>query len=181
MKLKVLGIIGLLFLIINQIMLLKGNEFIQAQKPIDFAHWLLLIGALLTLSVNHIFDKGHFNNIASILTTLGAIALIGQATIDFIWWSYGDDYTGMNALINQIMNKPSIRIPFITLGPALFYIGLTVHAGKFIKTYTIWSSITFIGIILSGLGSFVYDSRMVIVVGHILLAFGIIVLINKKR
>tara|TARA_R110001583_G_scaffold17011_3_gene69311 strand:+ start:2746 stop:2913 length:168 start_codon:yes stop_codon:yes gene_type:complete len=55
MKLKYSAIIGLAFLIINQIMLLGGNEFIQNQQPIDYAHWLLLVGALLCLSLNYIF------------------------------------------------------------------------------------------------------------------------------
>jgi len=38
MKLKYSAIIGLVFLIVNQIMLLGGNEFIQNQQPIDYAH-----------------------------------------------------------------------------------------------------------------------------------------------
>jgi hypothetical protein len=181
MKLKVCAIIGLVFLIINQIMLLKGNEFIQAQKPIDYAHWLLLIGVLLTLSINYIFSNNIFSNTATILTSLGIVALIGQATIDFLWWSYGTDYAGMNDLTNQIMSKPSIRIPFVTIGPALFYLGLATHAGKLIQKQPIWSIATFIGVITIGLGSFGYDSRMLIIVGHIILTIGIAVLIYKKE
>ncbi len=181
MKLNILAIIGLVFLIVNQIMLLGGNEFIQTQKPIDYAHWLLLIGALLCLSLNYIFSDNIFSNTATILTSLGIVALIGQATIDFLWWSYGTDFEGMNKLTNQIMERPSIRIPFMTIGPALFYFGLTTHAGKFIKTHTLWSALTFIGVIGIGLGAFTFDSRMLIVLSHILLALGIIVLIYKKE
>lgn len=181
MKLKILAIIGLAFLIVNQIMLIGGNEFIQNQQPIDYAHWLLLIGALLCLSLNYIFSDTIFSNTATILTSLGIIALIGQATIDFLWWSYGTDFEGMNKLTNQIMERPSIRIPFMTIGPALFYIGLAIHAGKFIKTHTLWSVLTFIGVIGIGLGAFSFDSRILIVIGHILLALGIIALIFKKE
>lgn len=180
MKLKLCAVIGLIFLILNQIMLLKGNEFIQTQKPIDYAHWLLLIGALLTLSINYIFSDNIFSNTATILTSLGIVALIGQATIDFLWWSYGTDYTGMNDLTNQIMSRPSIRIPFMTIGPGLFYFGLATHAGKLIRNHPVWSIATFIGVILIGLGAFYYDSRMLIVIGHIILSTGIIVLIYKK-
>lgn len=180
MKLKICAIIGLIFLTLNQIMLLQGNEFIQTQKPIDYAHWLLFIGVLLTLSLNYIFTDNIFRSITSIITSLGVIALLGQATIDFLWWSYGTDYEGMNALINQIMSKASIRIPFITIGPSLFYLGLAMHAVKFIKTRTLWSIVAILGVVVTGLGSFALDSRQIIVLGHFALTIGIVGLIFKK-
>ena len=180
MKLKYSAIIGLVFLIVNQIMLLGGNEFIQNQEPIDYAHWLLLIGALLCLSLNYIFSDNIFSNIATILTSLGIVALIGQATIDFLWWSYGTDFDGMDKLTSQIMERPSIRIPFMTIGPALFYLGLSAHAVKFIKTHTFWSILVLIGVIGIGLGSFAFDSRIIMVIGHIILTIGIAGLIFNK-
>lgn len=60
MKLKIFATIGLVFLILNQVLLLGGNEFIQNQQPIDYAHWLLLIGALLCLSLNYVFFRHYF-------------------------------------------------------------------------------------------------------------------------
>jgi hypothetical protein len=142
---------------------------------------LLLIGVLLTLSINYIFSDNIFSNTATILTSLGVIALIGQATIDFLWWSYGTDYDGMNNLTNQIMSKPSIRIPFVTIGPALFYFGLATHAGKLIRVQPIGSITVFLGVVAIGLGSFAYDSRMLIIIGHIILTIGLIVLIYNKE
>ncbi|MEL6918740.1 MAG: hypothetical protein AAFO99_13535, partial [Bacteroidota bacterium] len=155
-------------------------EYIQSQEPIDFAHWLLLVGALLCLSINYILSDNAFSTLASILTSLGVVALIGQATIDFIWWSYGDDHIGMTHLTSQIMGRPSIRIPFMTIGPALFYLGLATHAGKRIRKNPIWSLATLIGVILTGLGSFAYHNRMLIVLGHIILTIGIIALLLKR-
>lgn len=181
MKLKICGITGLVFLVLNQILLLQGNEFIQTQNPIDYAHWLLLIGVVLTLSLNYIFSDNIFSNTATILTSLGVIALVGQATIDFLWWSYGTDYEGMNALTNQIMNRPSIRIPFMIIGPALFYLGLAIHAGKFIKKHALWSLIAILGVVITGLGSFAFDSRNIIVLGHFVLTLGIVGLVLKKE
>ena len=70
-----------------------------------------------------VFSDNIFSDLATILTSLGIVALIGQATIDFLWWSYGTDFEGMNKLTSQIMESPSIRIPFMTIGPALFYFG----------------------------------------------------------
>ena len=181
MKLKICAIIGLTFLILNQILLLQGNEFIQTQNPIDYVHWLLLLGVLLSLSLNYIFSDGIFNNTATTLTSIGIIALTGQAVIDFLWWSYGTDYEGMNNLTNQIMERPSIRIPFITIGPALFYLGLAIHAGQFIGKFTIWSLMAILGVIITGLGSFAFDSREIIILGHIVLTLGIVGLIFKKN
>jgi len=180
MKLKYSATIGLIFLILNQTMLLGGNEFIQNQQPIDYAHWFLLIGALLCLTLNYIFSNNLFSRLATILTSLGIVALIGQATIDFLWWSYGTDFEGMDKLARQIMERPSIRIPFMTIGPALFYLGLTAHVVKFIRTQTFWSILAILGVTGVGLGSFAFDSRLLIVLSHILLTTGIVILIFKK-
>ena len=180
-QLKICAITGLVFLALNQIMLLQGNTFIQNQTPIDYAHWLLLIGVVMTLSLNHIFSDNNFRTTASILTSLGVIALVGQATIDFLWWSYGTDYERMNDLTNQIMGRPSIRIPFITIGPALFYLGLALHAGKYIKQRTLWSLIVISAVVITGLGSFAFDSRNMIVLGHFALTIGITGLVLKKK
>lgn len=180
MKLKIYATTGLIFLILNQLLLLKGNEFIQTQKPIDYVHWLLLLGVLLSLSLNYIFSDGIFKNTATVLTSIGVIALTGQAVIDFLWWSYGTDFEGMNKLTNQIMERPSIRIPFMTIGPALFYLGLAIHAGTFISKQTFWALTAVLGVIITGLGSFAFDSRQVIILGHIVMAVGIIGLIFKK-
>ncbi len=128
------------------------------------------------MSISYIFSDNIFSNTATILTSLGIVVLIGQATIDFLWWSYGNDYAGMNDLTNQIMSRPSIRIPFVTIGPTLFYLGLATHAGKLIRKQPIWSIAVFLGVVTIGLGSFTYDSRMIIIVGHIILT----VLIYKK-
>ncbi len=86
----------------------------------------------------------------------------------------------MNDLTSQIMNRPSIRMPFMTIGPALFYLGLATHAGKLIRKQPIWSIAVFLGVVTIGLGSFTYDSRMLIIVGHIILTIGLTVLIYKK-
>ncbi|WP_445383047.1 hypothetical protein [Robiginitalea sp. IMCC43444] len=180
MKLKVFAITGLVFLILNQVMLLGGNEFIQNQQPIDYAHWLLFIGVLFCLSLNYIFSDSLFSNTATVLTSLGVVALIGQATIDFLWWSYGTDYGGMDQLINQVMERPSIRIPFITIGPALFYLGLATHAGKLIRRAAIWALLAIAGVIIIGTGSFIYNSRLTIIIGHIILSWGILMLAFKK-
>ena len=91
MKLKTYCIIGLSLFIISYWIFAKGNEFAHSQKPIDFAHWLNLIGLVFLMNFNKIFPKNKIGKAASIMTTIGVIAFIGLNTIDFISWSFGND------------------------------------------------------------------------------------------
>lgn len=177
MKSKIIAVMGFILLVANQLLLLKGEEFVQSQQPIDYVHWLLFIGAICSLSVNPLFSGKFFGDIASVLTSLGVLALLGQATIDFVWWSYGEDIDGMSHLVAQIMSEPSIRIPFVTLGPALFYLGVGLHALRRIRVNPIWALLTIIAIVITGLGSFYFVSRLVIVLGHVGLAIGMVPMI----
>ena len=179
MKLKLLGIIGLILLILNQMMISKGEEFIQSQ-PIDFAHWILLIGALFTVSFSLIFPKSIFNTIATFLTILGIIAHIGMATIDFVIWSFGNNYEEMNNLIFQLKNKPSVWLPFMTVGPSLLFVGLSIQAWKFIRTNPISSIMTIIGSIMIGLSSFLANDRLFIVLAFIIFTAGLTLLAFRK-
>jgi len=179
MKLKILGVIGLAFLIVNQIMLTKGDEFLQAQQ-IDFAHWFLLFGALLTISFSYIFPKNIFNTVATVLTILGIIAHIGMATIDFVIWSYGDDYVGMTDLIIQLRSKPSIWIPFMTIGPSFLFIGLATHAWKFVRTHPISSILTIGGSLMIGLAAFLWGNKFLVVLAYIIFSMGLVLLIYRK-
>ncbi len=179
MKLKLLGIIGLTLLTANQIMISRGEEFIQAQ-PIDFAHWILFFGAIFTISFSFIFPKSIFNTTATILTILGIIAHIGMATIDFVIWSYGNNFDEMNNLIFQLKNRPSIWMPFMTVGPSLLFVGLSIQAWKFIRTNPISSIMTIIGSIMIGLSSFLANDRLFIVVAFIIFTAGLILLAFKN-
>lgn len=178
--LKILVSIGFIFLTLNQLLLLKGDEFIQNQQPIDFAHWLLLIGAVLCLSINRLFSNTGTGNLATILTLLGVVALIGQATIDLVWWSFGADYDGLIELINQLTEKPSIWLTFMAIGPSLFYTGIAIHALKMIKRNVFASSMVIVATIVIGLTSLVWTERIAIVFGHILLTIGILLIIYRK-
>ncbi|TPN86279.1 hypothetical protein [Aquimarina algicola] len=134
MKLKTICIIGLSLFVMSYWIFSKGNEFAHSQKPIDFAHWLNLIGAVLLLNFNKIFPKNKLGKVASILTKLGVIAFIGLNTIDFISWSFGTDNDGRDEFFNQLANTPSIAFPFVYVGPSLLFIGLSLHALNFIKS-----------------------------------------------
>ena len=49
MAYRIFFLIGLIFFLVGQIILTRGNDFVYSQKPIDFAHWFLLIGVVFLI------------------------------------------------------------------------------------------------------------------------------------
>ena len=179
MKLKTICIIGLSLFVISYWIFTKGNEFAHSQKPIDFAHWLNLIGAVLLLNFNKVFPKNKLGKVASILTTLGVIAFIGLNTIDFISWSFGNNNDGRNEFFNQLANTPSIAFPFVYVGPSLLFLGLSIHALNFIKSNLIGYILTTLGAILMGLGYFLFGNLIYTASGVSIFALGLFLILNK--
>ncbi len=179
MKLKTICIIGLLLFVMSYWIFSKGNEFAHSQKPIDFAHWLNLIGAVLLLNFNKIFPKNKLGKVASILTTLGVIAFIGLNTIDFISWSFGTDNDGRDEFFNQLANTPSIAFPFVYVGPSLLFIGLSLHALNFIKSSLMGYLLTTIGAVSMGIGYFLLGNLIYTALGVSIFALGLFLILNK--
>jgi hypothetical protein len=180
MKPKSVCLLGLLFFVLSYIMFSQGSKLAYFQKPIDFAHWFNLIGAVLLLSFNDVFPKNRLNSVASFLTILGVIAHIGLCTIDFIMWSFGDDEIAKTELSNQISNTPSILYPFVIIGPSLLFIGLATHALNFIKTHTISALMVIIGAPAVGFTFFVLKNGTYMVLSCILFALGLFLLLYRN-
>jgi len=180
MKPKTLCLIGLILFVTSYIMFAQGSQFAHAQKPIDFAHWFNLIGALLLISFNHVFPKNTLNSIASVVTIVGAIAHVGLCTIDFIMWSFGNDDIGRTELSNQINNTPSILYPFVIIGPSLLFIGLSLHAWNFIKKNPISALMVIIGAPAVGISYFVLNNGTYMVLSCIVFAVGFVLLLFKN-
>ena len=179
MKLKTICIIGLSLFVISYWIFTKGNEFAHSQKPIDFAHWLNLIGVVFLLNFNKVFPKNKIGKVASALTFFGVIAFIGLNTIDFISWSFGNDNDGRNAFFNQLAKTPAIAFPFVYVGPSLLFLGLSIHALNFIKSNLIGFILTFSGAIFMGLGYFLCSNLTYTALGVTIFALGLILILNK--
>lgn len=180
MKPKTLCLIGLLLFVTSYIMFSLGAKLTFTQKPIDFAHWFNLIGAVLLISFNKVFPKNKIHSIASFSTTLGVIAHIGLCTIDFIMWSYGNDEISKAELSNHISNTPSILYPFIIVGPSLLFVGLAIHASNFIKTNPISSIMVIIGAPAIGLSFFVFSNGLYMVLSCVVFAVGLALLLYRE-
>ncbi|WP_231559607.1 hypothetical protein [Flavobacterium rivuli] len=151
------------------------------QKPIDFAHWFNLIGAVLLFSFNRVFPKNTLNSVASFVTTLGIIAHVGLCTIDFIMWSFGNNDSAKVALSEHISNTPAIVYPFVIIGPSLLYIGLALHAANFIKTNTLSALMVIAVAPAVGISFFVLKNGICMVVSCLVFALGLLLLLNRKE
>ena len=127
MSYRILFIFGLIFFLIGQIILAQGNDFVYSQKPIDFAHWFLLIGAVFLIPQTVFFPKKFFSYIGIPLTLIGIVCIIGMCVLDFIWWSFPSEEMRIE-FTNHISQIPSIWKPFITIGPSskVFNAGLLI-------------------------------------------------------
>ena len=181
MKSKIICLIGLFFFVVSYIMFSQGSKLAYFQKPIDFAHWFNLIGAVLLISFNKVFPKNNLNTIASFLTIIGVIAHIGLCTIDFIMWSFGNDDIAKMKLSEHISNTPSILFPFIIVGPSFLFIGLAVHALNFIKTNPISSLMVIIGAPAVGYSFFILKNGMYMALSCLVFALGLVLLLYREE
>lgn len=131
---KIFFILGLVFFLIGQVLLAQGNGFVYSQKPIDFAHWFLLVGAVCLIPQVVNFSKSIFSLIGIPLTLIGIAAMIGMCVLDFIWWSFPNQEMRIE-FTNHISQVPSIWKPFISIGPTskVFNLGLFILSLNFLK------------------------------------------------
>jgi hypothetical protein len=124
---KISFIIGLVFFLIGQIIISKGNDFVYAQEPIDFAHWFLLVGVVLLIPQVVSFPTKIISLIGIPLTLIGITSIIGMCVLDFIWWSFPNDEM-RNEFTKHISQVSSIWKPFISIGPSskIFNLGLLI-------------------------------------------------------
>lgn len=149
MTYKILFQTGIGFILVGQIILSKGNEFVYNLKPIDFAHWFMLIGVVLLIPQVISFPKKLFSFIGIPLTMIGIICMIGMCVIDFIFWSYPTDEL-RNEFANHLIQVPSIWKSFMTIGPSskVFNLGLLILSLNYLKSEKIGVGILFIATLI---------------------------------
>ena len=160
-------------LLVNQCLILPGDEFVQSQRPVDFAHWSLLFGVLLCLPLNRLPSGRRVGSVATGMLWVGSVALVGQAVIDLCWWSYGNDLKGLNDFVVQLMAEPSIRVPFITIGPVFFYLGMLGPLSRLAGRWSMPMVLGITSVAMIGVGSFVLRERLSILAGHAILTLAI--------
>ena len=120
---KLLFLLGLVFELTGQILLSRGNDFVYSLRPIDFAHWYLLLGVVLLIPQVVSSPNKIFSYIGIPLAIGGIVCIIGMCVLDFIWWSQPNQEV-RNEFAGHLSKFPSIWKPFITSGPKYLNIGL---------------------------------------------------------
>ena len=163
---------SLLLMALGQMLLGFGREFIDSQRPIDWAHWLLLVGAVgVAISVAQT-KSGPIGKIARTLIIVGAIAFIGMCAIDFLLWTLPAEPTIDDAL-DEALNSPGIAIPFLRVGPSLLFIGLALKALEWWRSSMWGVTLLICGTLLSGYGQAI-GNRWVVVASFIMMLIGLI-------
>jgi hypothetical protein len=149
MTYRILFLLGLLFFLIGQIILAQGNDFVYSQRPIDFAHWFLLVGAVLLMPQIVSFPKKLFSYVGIPLSLVGAACIVGMCVIDFIFWSFPTEEARIE-FANHITQVPSIWKPFMTIGSTskVFNLGLLILSLNYFTKEKIGVAIIFIATLI---------------------------------
>ena len=71
----------LIFVVINDL------DDLHAQEPIDFAHWLMLLGVLCLVPQTSRFPKFRLNVLGVPFLIVGIGLIIGMCVLDFVFWA----------------------------------------------------------------------------------------------
>ncbi|WP_299529109.1 hypothetical protein [Ulvibacterium sp.] len=177
--------IGLILIITSQLLMSFGYEFLMSQQPIDYAHWALLIGAILMFGLWFHLPSNFSKNIGLTLMTFGIGGIVGMCVLDFILWASHSDPETKGKLFEIISNTPSIQYSFLIIGPALFYTGICVSTYGLFMNLKWQVIIVNIGALMIGLGHMVLHNGTIPVVGAVLLCIGLFsilgILLPKKE
>lgn len=134
MAYKILFLTGLVFFLTGQIILAQGNDFVYSQRPIDFAHWFLLIGVVFMIPQTVSFPKKIVSYVGIPLVLTGIACIIGMCVLDFIWWSFPNEEARIE-FTRHVSKVPSIWTPFITTGSSskVFNLGLFLLSLNYLK------------------------------------------------
>lgn len=174
MKTKSLVVIGLLLIAVSQALMSFGYEFLMSQKPIDFAHWALLIGAICLSALWVEMPASFSKKIGLVLMTFGIGGLVGMCVLDFILWAADGQAELKQEIFALIFETASIKYPFLMIGPSLFYGGICVASYGLFKRFT-WQVVCLnAGALMIGLGHLILNNQAVPVMGSVLLFIGLI-------
>lgn len=174
--------IGLVLLILSQLLLSFGYDFLMSQRPIDFAHWAMFFASLMLFGLWFTLPNSLTKRTGLIIMTIGIGGITGMCCIDFILWAANDNAELKNQIFQLISENASIRLPFLVLGPTLFYMGIGIATYGLIKKHTWQVIILNIGLLMIGLGHMIFQNRTIPVIGAIILFFGLMsILVNRSE
>ncbi|MEE4283914.1 MAG: hypothetical protein V2I41_18395 [Pseudomonadales bacterium] len=119
-------------------------DALHAQEPIDFAHWLMLIGVLLLTPQATHFPKFIFNLLGTPLLILGIGLIIGMCVLDFVFWSIKSPEL-KSEIAAHLIGTPAIWAPFMTLSGKIFNLGLLISSFSYFNTSKVGPLVVLLG------------------------------------
>ncbi|MEL6358938.1 MAG: hypothetical protein AAFQ01_03270 [Bacteroidota bacterium] len=173
--------LALILIFISQLLMSFGYEFLMSQQPIDYAHWALLVGAVLLFGLWFQLPDHSTKSIGLTIMSFGIAGIAGMCMIDFILWAADGQPELKNELFGLIFNTPAIQIPFLIVGPTLFYAGICIATYGLFSAYQ-WQVICVnAGALLIGLGHMIFQNAMIPVLGALLLFVGLVAILSPVK
>ncbi|MEM9326088.1 MAG: hypothetical protein AAGA85_10550 [Bacteroidota bacterium] len=179
MKSKQIIAIGLVLIIVSQVLMSFGYEFLMSQQPIDYAHWSLFIGAIFMFGLWFHVPESFSKSTGLTLMTLGIGGIVGMCTIDFVLWASHGHPEIKGELFELISNSPSLAYPFLIIGPTLFYAGICISTYGLFAAFKWQVVIVNVGALMIGLGHMILNNRIVPVLGALLLLIGLLSILRS--
>ena len=162
---------GMVVLTAGQSLLAQGHAFVMAQRPLDWVHWLLLLGAVTLMWRLTEIPVGWLGRLGRLATVAGGAAFIGMSVIDFTLWALPSE-AARQAFSSQVVQDPAISLPFISVGPSLLFLGLGTMVLEWAAAMRWRAGLVLGGIVLVGFGQF-GNARWTVVVGHLVILAGL--------
>jgi hypothetical protein len=155
----------------GQFLIVQGQAFVMAQRPLDWAHWFLLAGAVILMWRLTEIPVGWVGRLGRIAMVAGGAAFIGMSVIDFALWSSPSE-AARQAFSNQLQQTPAISLPFMSVGPSLLFLGLGALVLEWVAAMRWRVGLVLGGIALVGFGQF-GNARWFVVGGHLVILGGL--------
>ena len=177
---EILFLLGLLTYTVGQYLIFiyfNDLEKLHNQEPIDFSHWLMIIGVLLLIPQIGNFPKSKFNFIGSPTLIFGIGLIIGMCVIDFVFWSLKDPEL-KSQVTKHLINTPEIWTPFMSVSGNIFMIGLLTSSFNYFKKSKLGVLLVFLGTIIVYLNMGGWDN----IPGYLLITVGFYInFINSRK
>ena len=128
-------LLGLLLYTVGQFLIFifyNDIEALHSQEPIDFSHWLMIIGVLLLIPQIGNFPKSRWNYISFPSLIFGIGLIIGMCVIDFVFWSLKEPVL-KSQVTKHLINTPEIWTPFMSVSGKIFTFGLLTSSFNYFK------------------------------------------------
>ena len=172
MKLKIykaLFLIGLLLETIGQVMLYQGSALFY--KPIDFAHWCLLLGVVFLIPQVISFPDKVFSYLGIPVVIIGIASIIGMCVIDFTLWSYQPDYEARSTFFQHISKVTPVWKPFMKIGPPFLNVGLLLLSFNYLKENKLGVALVILATVFTQIS---IPVNMIVLYGTTFIGYGVI-------